>query len=121
MTLAGVRLRRFLKHIRNHHRIGIQAINDPPRLARIHDSQFVAPGPDGRHWPGVRHTEPLAALKASQQRPGFKAGRRRERRRLHLAAQPHQGLSVVAMSFEIYVVLDICQLGHIPRILLPVI
>jgi hypothetical protein len=64
-------LRPFLKDIRNNDRIVIKPIDNPPRLAGVHDSQLVAPSPDRPHRPRVRHSQPFAPLQPPQQHAGL--------------------------------------------------
>jgi hypothetical protein len=82
--------RRLLKDVDNHDRIGIQTIDQPPRLARIDDAQFMATRPDGRHRAGVGHPQLHAPLQAAQQQSSFDAGGRGERWRLDFTAQPDE-------------------------------
>jgi len=65
------RLRRgpgFLSEdIRDHNRIGINAVDDVLRRIDVEDPQFVTPFADGRHRSRVRHFQALALLQFPEQ------------------------------------------------------
>jgi hypothetical protein len=52
----------------------------------------MAPWPDARHRPGIRHGQHLAPLKPTEQDPGVEPALVGQRRALHDAMEPHQGL-----------------------------
>ena len=80
------------EHLQNHHGISCQAVHDPPCLAAISDAQFVASGPNGRHWPRSRQTQRFTLLQPSQQESGINSSFRTKRRCLDFSAQPDHGL-----------------------------
>jgi len=59
-------LRRFLRflleYIGDHNGVTVDSVNNPPDLIRVNDSQLVTASSNYRHRPGMRHTNPVAAL-----------------------------------------------------------
>jgi hypothetical protein len=50
---SGCLLGRFLENIRNHDCVGIDSVNDAPRLVLIQNAKFMTPGANTWHPPRV--------------------------------------------------------------------
>ena len=66
--------------------VGIDAADDPPGVLPVRNPEFDAARRDGWHGSRLREAQTLAALKTSEQEPGFQPRTRRERRSLDLGA-----------------------------------
>jgi hypothetical protein len=84
------RSRLLAEDLENDHGIGIDPIDDPPRLVPIVDAKLMAARADGGHRASVRHADVLALLYAAQKEPGLDTGLLGEGRCLELATQPDQ-------------------------------
>lgn len=83
----------FCEYLRDHNRIGIQAIQDPPVAILIPHAKLMTPLADVRQRSRMRHAQLFAFLQQPEKRTGFDSSTSRERRSLDLAVQPHQRLS----------------------------
>ena len=96
LAIVDVVLRRLPGGLREHpgdqDGIRIEPVDDPPDPILIPDPDLVAPRPDARHGPRVRHPERFPLLEPAQQVPGLHPRLCRERRSLDLAVEPHQRL-----------------------------
>jgi len=78
--------------LKDHNRIRIYAIHNPPGVALIDDSELVAPGPDGWHGTRMRQSESPALLKLPEQIARLKSCRLRKGRAFDLAFEPDERL-----------------------------
>ena len=86
-------LRRLLREdIRDHDRVRIHPIDDPPGVSLVGYPQLVASAANRRHGPRVRHPQALAPLQLPEQVARFQTCCLAEWGCLHLTMEPRQRL-----------------------------
>src|SRR5438105_6270590 len=100
-------LSRLAEDFKNHYRVALDLIQDPPTLILILYSQFMATRADTRHWSRMRQRQIFSALQAPQQNACLNASTETERRRLYFSTQPDQRF---VLSCHYYPKLSLCQM-----------
>jgi len=80
----------FAEDFQDHDGIRLDSVHNAPRGVGVIDAQLVAPRPNGRHGPGVRHSKQLAPLQTSQQISRLHSGSLGERWGLDFSVQPNK-------------------------------
>ena len=105
------RLRGLLgEHLEDDDCVGVDPKDETPDLVLIRDAQLVAPTPDGRHGPGMRHAEPIATLETPQEKAHFQSRFARQWWCPDLSVKPYERL---VLSWDVlYVRRDIIARGE---------
>jgi hypothetical protein len=64
----------LLEDVEDHHRVLVEAVDDPPRSALVGYAQLETARSDDRHGSRMRHSEALALLEPAEQEACLQTG-----------------------------------------------